>query len=101
MQLRARLLVSVGFQQRSARERDFDSDRRSARACPAVLKKLEFSTALVRLLELLRRGSYYVLSLSETYYVECSGSAATVRYDEARHQPSAVTIGLYVPRPPR
>lgn len=50
----------------------------------------------LRLLKLLRRESYCVLSLSETYYVECSGSAATVRYDEARHQPSAVTIGLYV-----
>lgn len=50
----------------------------------------------LRLLKLLRRESYCVLSLSETYYVECSGSVATVRYDEARHQPSAVTIGLYV-----
>lgn len=50
----------------------------------------------LRLLKLLRRESYCVPSLSETYYVECSGSAATVRYDEARHQPSTVTIGLYV-----
>jgi len=67
-----------------------------------MLEKFVSILTLVRLLELLRRESYCVLSLSETYYVECgNGGAATVRYDEARHQPSAVTIGLYVPRLPR